>query len=496
MNMISTSREPFEGDTKRLLSASIPSNSYPPKIRRLLHKLLVIDPSKRISCNDVYLSASIMYCEPLEPQPSIATSLTTSQPNEEIKTVDRLSDQLSTITIVNNVASFITTHELSFMAHADASVKMESQIVTIPAQRKAETTGNDINCYSFGGSILNRNGSFNSCYRLTLSVPCCRSELHLCDDTKLESVPPSPLLSSKYEWERLTCMIHGGMNGSAVRVGSMVYLTGGVSNYLTSHHYNDNTTPLTIMERIDVRTMSVTRMAPLLAARYHHQLVAVSPSLPTNVQSSGGFLFVIGGSDVHASHLLSSVNSVCIYDITCNTWSIGASLSIARSQCSACIMDNRIYVFGGWCEEGWWSGTTLVHSSCEMYNITTTHDGISQRQWLSLCDAPTRRYAASCVAISDHNVILLMGGIVDGKCTSTIEAYYPLVNKWAILKWSLPEARSSFGCWYHSSINTLIVGGGGSNGWLLPTYIRVDPLSDSSQWQQVANGHNFDFAYC
>jgi N-acetylneuraminic acid mutarotase len=109
----------------------------------------------------------------------------------------------------------------------------------------------------------------------------------------------------------------------------------------------------------------------------------------------------------------------------------------------------------------------------------------------------------SCTCVVDGKILVLGGAIPtsDGKSavvTDIIEEYDPITNKWRVMDFTLPDGRSTFGCSYDSSNQSLMIFG----GWPidLPSYICSLKIGDKHEWVKINTLNGIadirGFAYC
>jgi outer membrane protein assembly factor BamB len=128
-----------------------------------------------------------------------------------------------------------------------------------------------------------------------------------------------------------------------------------------------------------------------------------SPRMPIHITRSiesfaalNGKLYAIGGGE--PGHVPSEIDRIDVYDPAMDSWTIGAlaSLSVRRTHLGATtpVIDNRIYVIGGW------NGYSQ-QSGVEIYNPHTN-------TWVAGPSMPTARYALACAALG--HIIYCLGG--------------------------------------------------------------------------------------
>jgi kelch-like protein 10 len=127
-------------------------------------------------------------------------------------------------------------------------------------------------------------------------------------------------------------------------------------------------------------------------------------SLQGKVFAIGGFT----GSDV--------LTSIEMYDPQIGTWEIFDSLAIQRSGVKACVLGHRIYVLGGF------DGSTRLKS------VECFTPGVTRAVWHQVPDMKHPRSNFS-VSVMD-NKIYVSGGYADPSVSSACEMYCPVTNTW------------------------------------------------------------------
>ena len=149
----------------------------------------------------------------------------------------------------------------------------------------------------------------------------------------------------------------------------------------------------------------------------------------------GGFTAV---NDVGEEHDLRSQTSVAAFDPSSGTWSDLPSLPEPRSSFDAAVLDDRVYVFGGWKLAGD-SDESHWHTSAWSLDLS---DPASD--WQSLAPMPVQRRALA-VAAHDQKLFLIGGMNADGGPTTEVLIYDPANDSWAPGP-SLPgEGMAGFG---------------------------------------------------
>ena len=146
------------------------------------------------------------------------------------------------------------------------------------------------------------------------------------------------------------------------------------------------------------------------------------------------------------------------YDPSTNSWSTFEKFTTPRWVSSSCVLNNKIYLIGGW------DGENRLNT-VECYDPLT--DNLSKCQ-----DIPTARSGLTCSVVNDK--IYAFGGY-NGDYLVTVECYYPLTDTWSTCS-NILKARSQ--------LTSAVVKGkiyliGGGNEKELSNVECYDPLTDS-----------------
>jgi N-acetylneuraminic acid mutarotase len=137
-------------------------------------------------------------------------------------------------------------------------------------------------------------------------------------------------------------------------------------------------------------------------------------------------IYIMGGAVVNTN--LQSV--VEMYDPATNKWTIAGSLNEPWFGMASHVYNNKIYIFGG--KGG--SGAGPGEKTVQAFNPVTG-------EWISdLAEMPTARWEAECALID--NTIYVIGGFYrsNGGPSAEVEAYHPESDSWTV-KAPLPERR-------------------------------------------------------
>jgi hypothetical protein len=287
VNMISNHLSPFDNRTKTLLHTDIISSTYPGVLHTLLHQLIVVDPSKRISCHELYRVASIMYdmnrdhqheMDEMKRQISI---MATKEAADAIR-IKQLESQLERLSSTGDASPLETKTCSTITSIAQVSTIMDNDLYCISGYSSLDNTMSNV--------IRLHDGKWSSVTRL-----------------------PTP---------RIAC--------ACARIADHVYVSGGRDTYIKkpeSKAYN-------IMERLHIPSMTWTVVSPMPRVRQYHQMIVV-----------GHELYAMGGYMTGPSS--PTINDVDIYDTRTDQWRKGIPMISSRANFGACVLNNVIYCMGG-----------------------------------------------------------------------------------------------------------------------------------------------------
>lgn len=145
-----------------------------------------------------------------------------------------------------------------------------------------------------------------------------------------------------------------------------------------------------------------------------------------------GRLYRIGGFTAQNSkgeeHKLKSQAGVAVYDPTTKKWSDLAPLPEPRSSADAAVIDNTIYVVGGW-DLGGGQGTS--NPGKETWHKTAWKLDLTQNnpQWQAMPEPPFQRRALALAAYQGK--LYAIGGMQQvGGITSRTDVFDPATGKW------------------------------------------------------------------
>lgn len=198
--------------------------------------------------------------------------------------------------------------------------------------------------------------------------------------------------------------------GGAV-LGDYVYIYGGTKG--SSHDYSS-----------EVQNESLMRM-PIAGGQW--ETIAKGPRLQgLALVPHGNKLYRIGGFEARNKkgdeQDLWSVGSVSSFDPKTNQWSDMPALPEPRSSFDAVVMDDHIYVVGGWGMAG--GGRSTWHETAWKMDLTQ-----DKPQWAAIAKAPFERRA---LALAAHDgKLFAIGGMTSGGETSLeTDIYDPKSDSW------------------------------------------------------------------
>ena len=133
--------------------------------------------------------------------------------------------------------------------------------------------------------------------------------------------------------------------------------------------------------------------------------------------SLGSTVFALGGSTKNYPH---GTNSVVTYDLANGRnglWKTGASMTAARRNAAAAVLDEFIYVAGGMM----WTGRSY-------YTLKTVERFKGgQSTWEKVVDMNNERADFALIALEEWNIIVAAGGYIQGdpQPTNSVEVFTP-----------------------------------------------------------------------
>ena len=152
-------------------------------------------------------------------------------------------------------------------------------------------------------------------------------------------------------------------------------------------------------------------------------------------------VYIVGGEDDdYVIH-----NTILVYDVNTGTQCDSKKISSKRCDCSCTIIDNMLYVGGGWDGE-----RGLNSIECISLNDCSSHHRV----------AATPTYYCSLTTLSDR--LVMSGGIVGDACTrpssNMVSVLSPSLNSWLPLP-AMNEGRCEHGTCTVGDDTLVVVGG-------------------------------------
>ncbi len=145
----------------------------------------------------------------------------------------------------------------------------------------------------------------------------------------------------------------------------------------------------------------------------------IEPRQEVGVAALGSRIFVAGGFRANGS----TANTLEVYDVAANAWSVGAPMPVAVNHPGAAALNGRLYVIGGALASG--ASTDAVQEYDPARN-----------EWALKSPMPSARNAV--VAAVRAGRIYVAGGAPGGR---QLEAYDPAADRWETLP-AMPTARN------------------------------------------------------
>lgn len=122
---------------------------------------------------------------------------------------------------------------------------------------------------------------------------------------------------------------------------------------------------------------------------------------------------------------LHSQTSVALFDTDGEVWRDLPSLPAGRSSIDAAVMDQTVYVFGGWTlagspDDAVWHDTALAMDLSD-----------PSPQWKTIAPPPFRRRAISAAAF-DAKLYVVGGMTSEGEISSRVDCYDPGTDRWSV----------------------------------------------------------------
>ena len=223
--------------------------------------------------------------------------------------------------------------------------------------------------------------------------------------------------------------------------------------WLAEHIYaiggwNGQATQLNIVEALEPRTLRARPAPPLNFARSQHTAVVADDAI-----------WVIGGWSAEQG----LVSAVEVFSLTRNDWRIVTHLPTPRREPAAALLGRRIVIAGGF--DGASDGETDAY-----LDVVEAYDLDAQRwQTLARLHAPRR----GLTMVTYDNQLYAMGGYVAGDgYLNIVEQYDPVNDTWQTLDWQI-VART----WAATTVvdNAIVIIGGYNRDGFLSLVERVEP---------------------
>ena len=150
------------------------------------------------------------------------------------------------------------------------------------------------------------------------------------------------------------------------------------------------------------------------------------PAQGVALVSYGKRLLRFGGmhalNESQKPHELYSLCDAAEFDPSTNSWRRLAALPEPRSSHRAAVLNDKVYLFGGWSLNGGEDGTWLDHGL-----VLDLKD--DRASWL-VVSQPAKRRAIEVIAFQDH--VWMIGGLTpDGEISKNIWIFDPSTNQWS-----------------------------------------------------------------
>ncbi|TWT58070.1 N-acetylneuraminate epimerase precursor [Thalassoglobus neptunius] len=262
--------------------------------------------------------------------------------------------------------------------------------------------------------------------------------------------------------------------GGAI-LGDKVYIYGGHSG--SAHSYSNEEQGHTLLQLN-------------LGTGQWNELVDGPPLQGLAMVAHGDRLYRIGGFTAKNSegeeHDLWSRDTVEAYDLTKNKWGKMPSLPEPRSSFDAAVLNDTIYVIGGWQLQG---------ESDEVWHQTAWSMDLNAEdpQWTALPEPPFQRRALAVAAFNDK--LYVIGGMQsEGGPTTAMNIYDPQTETWSegpelVVEASKESDDDSSGSRFSAGMTGFGASAFAAGGHLYASTFKgnLQRLSDDgSQWEIVA----------
>jgi N-acetylneuraminic acid mutarotase len=147
-----------------------------------------------------------------------------------------------------------------------------------------------------------------------------------------------------------------------------------------------------------------------------------------------------------------SLPNLEVYNSATNTWTLLASMKVARNHCAGAFIDGKFYVVGG-------RGSTAAPTALEVYDPQSN-------TWSTRAPMPTGRSGIAAAAVNGE--LYVFGGEIPN-LHGAVEVYNPTSNSWRRLP-NMPTPRH--GIWASVIGTKIYIPGGGVEQNIAPTNIN------------------------
>jgi len=244
-------------------------------------------------------------------------------------------------------------------------------------------------------------GTSSNYLTLTFDKPTAKSTLASSEATQM-NVNPLPALP------------YGITSFGAARIGQRLYVYGGHTGSAHSYSRQEQSNELICLdlEKTDAGWEVLSkdqRLQGLALVAYQQKLICV-----------GGFS---AKNEEGGDHDLHSVAGVRVFDTQANQWSDLPALSAPRSSHDAMVLNDKLYVVGGWQLDG--LKQTQWHSSALSLDLADTSAG-----WQELA-VPQMQRRALVLAAHQGKLFAIGGMDAKGGPTRGVKVYNPASDQWS-----------------------------------------------------------------
>ena len=228
-------------------------------------------------------------------------------------------------------------------------------------------------------------------------------------------------------WEQITELPMLRSGDAAAAVNGKIYLIGGLD---LLENLGGRAPALSTVDVYDTRTRTW-RAAPNMP----------TPRIAPKTAVFSNEIYVFGGYDRSGARgAIKYKNNVEMYDIGTGTWVKKRNMPTLRESFTTAVVNGKIYVIGGR-EHNKRFDAPMVTGLVEVYDPLTN-------RWEKRADMPTKRGLTDAVVVDDK--IYVLGGytwrMVPGlaeRFVTRVEEYNPKINKWRKLR-DMPMFRGWF----------------------------------------------------